>query len=50
MKPETECKILNLCKGKTIKEALYRLEIMQKYCRENKLSLRIKLVNIKIGD
>ena len=50
MKAETELKILKLCEGKTIAQAVHRLEIMEQYCLDKKLALQIKLVNIKIGD
>ena len=49
MRTETELKILKLCEGKTIAQAAHRLEIMEQYCRNKKLALRVKLVNIKIG-
>ena len=50
MTTETQLKILNLCKGKTIKQAIHRLSIMEQYTLNKKLALRIKLVNITIGD
>jgi len=50
MTARTEMKILKLCVGKTIAQALHRLDIMEQYCRYKQLALRIKLVNITIGD
>ena len=43
MSNEGQMKILNLCKGKSIKQALYRLELMERYHAQKVLELRIKL-------
>jgi len=49
MSNKAQLEILNLCKGKTIKQAFNRLEIMQSYMDHKKLDMRIKLQGITIG-
>ncbi len=49
MKAETQVKILNLCKGKTIAQAEYRLEVMAQHIRNKQLLLRLRLANLALG-
>lgn len=50
MTSEAQMKILNLCKGKTIKQALRRLEIMEAYAETRIVKLRVQLCGLKLGD
>ena len=45
-----QMKVLNLCKGKTVSQALHRLEVMSAYKMQKQLDLRVKLVGLKIGE
>jgi len=49
MKPDTELKILKLCQGMSIKQALYRLDVMERYAAQKALELRIKIQGIVHG-
>ena len=42
--------ILNLCKGMSLKSAIYRLELMEKYACQKQCELRVKLNGLNIGD
>ena len=48
MDAKTEMKILNLYRGKPIKQAVRALEIMQAHTANKTLALRIKLVGLKL--
>lgn len=50
MSPQTELKIMELCKGMTIKQAERRLAIMQRYVAVNNLKLRLKVTGLPIGE
>ena len=50
MSPQTELKILDLCKGLTLAQVDNRLALMQRYCNEKQLELRLKVTGLKIGD
>ena len=49
MKPETELKILQLCKGLTIKQTDKRLALMQRYISQKQLDLRLKVTGLNIS-
>lgn len=50
MTPETERKIMELCKGMTIKQVDYRLALMQRYIATKQLNTRLKVTGLKIGE
>ncbi len=50
MSAEAEFKICQLNKGKTIKQVLYRLELMEAYIAQKQCLQRIRLANLPIGD
>ena len=50
MTANSEYKICKLCSGKSIKDVLYRLELMDKFIETKKLKLRVSLVNLTIGE
>lgn len=50
MSAEGQLRILQLCRGKSIKQALYRLEVTEQFHRTNVLKQRIRLSGIIIGD
>jgi len=50
MSIEAQLKILNLCKGKTIKEAEHRLSIAELFVAQRKCAQRIRLAGLTIGD
>lgn len=50
MSAEQELKILQLCKGMTIKQVDYRLALMQRYVATKQLDMRMKVTGLKIGD
>ena len=50
MRAETEMKILNLYRGKPLKQAVRALEIMKAHTANKQLSLRVKIVGLKLGD
>ena len=50
MSPEAEMKIFTLCRGKTIKQVEYRLEVLNKYIAAKQLGLRCRIATLKIGD
>ena len=50
MSPRAEFKILELCKGLTLKQVERRLAIMQSYCDAKQLNLRLKVTGLNIGD
>ena len=50
MTVDSEYKICKLCSGKSIKDVLYRLELMDKFIETKKLKLRVNLVNLTVGE
>ena len=50
MSPQTEMKILQLCKGLTIKQVDYRLAIMQRHIATKQLNLRLKVTGLNLGE
>lgn len=49
MSGNAQMKILNLCKGQTLKQAQYRLDVMMKYHAIKVLGKRISLTGLKMG-
>ena len=50
MSTDTEMKILQLCKGMTLKQVDYRLALMQRYIATRQLETRLKVTGLNIGD
>ena len=50
MSPEAQMKIMELCKGMTLKQVDRRLSIMQRYIATKQLNLRLKVTGLNIGD
>ena len=50
MSADTEYKILQLCKGMTLKQVDYRLALMQRYIANKQLETRLKVTGLNIGD
>jgi len=50
MSPTSQLKILNLCKGMSIKQAEYRLQVAERYTANKILDKRIRLFGLTIGD
>ena len=49
MTAKTEMRILNLYKGKPLKQAVRALEIMKLYTAQKQLELRLKLQGLSYG-
>ena len=50
MSSEGEMRILNLYKGKKLSKAIHALEVAKLYVEQRKVSLRCKIVGLKIGE
>ena len=49
MKASTEMKIMQLCKGLSLKQVDKRLALMVRYCEQRQLELKMKVTGLNIG-